>query len=142
MNFLSDQEFESCAEKTYKTSNRFAYFDVTCDSVNKIAEMKHLNFVPAVDHWCLYCNNKFAHMRCGQCKFVYFCNEECQRKAWSVHKKHCGRDLFCICANCGKENIPLSCADCPVKYCSDECMKIHQPLHKKCSDCKIFSVLK
>ena len=30
-----------------------------------------------------------ASKKCGQCQAVWYCNEECQRKAWKEHKHHC-----------------------------------------------------
>ncbi|KAJ6467066.1 hypothetical protein C8R47DRAFT_1078783 [Mycena vitilis] len=32
--------------------------------------------------------------RCGRCKLVWYCSSECQKKAWSDHKKFCGKEHF------------------------------------------------
>ncbi|KIM82966.1 hypothetical protein PILCRDRAFT_819767 [Piloderma croceum F 1598] len=29
------------------------------------------------------------HQRCGKCKQVYYCDQECQKRHWPVHKKDC-----------------------------------------------------
>lgn len=122
--------------KCYLTNNNFAYkYDTNSDYED---EIKIENFVPTYDKWCLNCGAKDAKGRCSKCKSVYFCNADCQKKCWPVHKKHCGRNLFILCINCGKENPSLKCADCPVRFCSQSCMdKILAP-HKE-YDCKYFA---
>jgi hypothetical protein len=37
---------------------------------------------------CMNCRNH-CNMRCSQCKCVYFCNRECQKAAWKIHKDEC-----------------------------------------------------
>ncbi len=37
---------------------------------------------------CLYCN-AIADKRCSKCKKVYFCNTECQKKCYLLHKFDC-----------------------------------------------------
>lgn len=120
----------------YKTNNRFAYKqDLTGISPND--ELKLYNFTPTYDKWCLYCNNKNCKLRCSSCKAIYYCNIECQKKSWPIHKKHCKRDLFCVCILCG-QNIPqISCDKCPVKYCDDECKKKIEVAHKE-FDCDTY----
>lgn len=125
----------------YLTNNRFAYqYDLT--GVFPMGESKHYNFVPTYDPWCLYCNYKGCKLRCSGCKFVYFCNQECQKKAWPLHKQHCKRDLFTLCINCGSDNIKMQCDNCPVKYCSIDCKNKIEIPHKDYDDCKIFSIKK
>lgn len=42
---------------------------------------------------CTFCNLPNGSLRCGQCKAVRYCNQDCQRKDWSAsascHKAHC-----------------------------------------------------
>jgi len=26
---------------------------------------------------------------CGECKMVFYCSSDCQRKAWKLHRPHC-----------------------------------------------------
>ena len=95
-------------------------------------EKKALNFTPTYDNRCLTCDKKGVKLRCGKCKVIYFCNEECQKEAWTVHKKHCGRDLFCVCIYCGKsvdQDNSLKCARCYVRFCSDNCYRNIINLH-------------
>lgn len=108
----------------YKTNNRYAYiFDLTGKSDSK--ELKHYNFSPSVVNWCIACDKRDCFSKCGKCKSVYFCNVECQKKAWSIHKQHCGRDLFTVCALCGvtltSHDMGYECKKCPLKYCSLDC---------------------
>lgn len=125
--------------RCYVTNNRFAYIFDTQGDIE--TEMKYTNFTPTYDKWCLYCNKKNVSLRCSVCKFVYFCNQDCQRKAWTIHQKHCKRDLFKICISCGSSIIKLKCDDCPVKFCSLKCKdEIIKP-HVEYGDCKKFSIL-
>lgn len=105
----------------YATYNRYAYL-YDKNGVEPLSESKGYNFVPTYDKWCLYCNNIDCELRCSRCKFVYFCGIDCQRAAWPIHKRHCGRDLFTLCIVCGKKVAkPIECPNCPVKFCGKEC---------------------
>ncbi len=132
----------------YATNNRFAYYTDLYKETNDIkhkrladAEMKTTNFVPTYDKWCLYCDNKSkVEQRCSICKTVYFCNAECQRKAWQLHKNHCRRDLFTLCAACGVPTPgggPYNCRSCPVRFCSEKCEKQIGSPHREI-DCPTF----
>lgn len=128
----NDPYLQNCC---YLTNNYFAYqYDSKTDFKKNI---KIFNFVPTYDKWCLYCNGE-AKLRCIQCKSVYFCNKDCQRRTYSIHKKHCGRDLFTICCNCGKQTIALKCDKCPVRFCSEKCKKEILQTHKD-YDCNYFN---
>ena len=120
----------------YKTNNRLAYLqDLT--GIPPESEMKFYNFTPTYDKWCLYCNNKNCKLRCSSCKLVYYCNNECQQKSWTIHKNHCKRDLFIVCIMCGKDNPKLKCDNCPVKYCDNDCKDKIEKEHKY-YDCATF----
>jgi len=116
-------------DNCYNTDNNFAYkMDLyhknpTNTNFKRVyGDSKGKNFVPTYDTWCLYCDNKSATNRCTGCKHIYFCNADCQKKAWPIHKKHCKRDLFNNCASCGKQsNKAFVCDKCPVNWCSQEC---------------------
>src|SRR5437868_13685033 len=113
---LSSSETQNILHNAcYRTNNRYAYtYDLTKKSDPK--EFKYYNFTPTYDPWCLFCNVKNCSNKCSKCKMIYFCNTECQRKAWPIHKKHCGRDLFTVCILCGSEdNLVFKCMNCPVK---------------------------
>jgi tetratricopeptide (TPR) repeat protein len=47
--------------------------------------------VAATHQPCGWCGTMDVHAskKCGQCQAVWYCNEECQRKAWKEHKHHC-----------------------------------------------------
>lgn len=96
----------------YNTNNRFVYlYDLHENNPYKqkeviLHELKIINFVPTYEKWCLYCDNKDnITSKCSQCKTVYFCDKECQRKAWKIHKKHCGRNQLAYCSHCGIKDI-------------------------------------
>lgn len=122
----------------YTSDNNFAYhYDLGGE--HKLRDIKIYNFVPTYDKWCLACAAKNAHLRCSKCKSVHFCSKQCQKKAWQIHKKHCGRDLFALCCCCGKgKNDAWKCDNCPVHYCSDICKNKFQSAHKE-FDCDYFS---
>lgn len=129
------QDFDTLLMICYKTNNNFAYhYDSKNDYSN---ELKIFNFVPSYDTWCLGCSSKSAKYRCSDCKSVYFCGKSCQKKCWKLHKKHCKRDIFCVCITCGSSNTQLKCDDCPVKFCSESCKNKLYNDHKNI-DCKYF----
>lgn len=39
---------------------------------------------------CEFCKTPGSLKKCSACKNTYYCSTECQRKAWSEHKKSCG----------------------------------------------------
>ncbi len=47
--------------------------------------------VAATHQPCGWCGRMAVHRAkfCGQCRLVWYCNEDCQRKAWREHKPHC-----------------------------------------------------
>ena len=134
-NLKSPQHLKKC----YDADNNFAYkFDT---HTNYDLHLKCFNFVPTYDTWCVVCDKKNCTLRCSKCKSVYFCNKECQKKAWSVHKKHCGRNLFTICSACGKSNPQLKCNNCPVKFCDEKCKRDIYGNHCEfdCEHMKLFN---
>ena len=48
---------------------------------------------------CDFCNKRSeTKLRaCGKCKFVFYCDAACQRKAWPTHKQECGSALDRLC---------------------------------------------
>lgn len=148
--------------KVYATNNRYAYLcdryqQTHSDADKKLAdaEIKVHNFAPTYDKWCLACQKRGCDLKCGGCKSIYFCNRECQAKAWPIHKAHCGRDLFTLCIQCG-ERLPAAtpssdasaavtsgsrrCTQCPVGYCSDKCYRAIAAPHTEI-DCPHFARL-
>lgn len=140
--------FEQNWRKCYAVDNNFAYkkdaFDADPSERNAarlLADVKCYNFVPTYDRWCLTCGSKQnVSLRCTKCRHVYFCNEACQRRAWPIHKRHCGRNVFSRCALCGKEtnNLAARCPDgCGVVWCSDQCRSEMLGAHRD-YDCAHF----
>lgn len=48
-----------------------------------------------------------ATLRCAKCQVVYYCNSECQRKAWSTHKKTC-HDEYLIKIDGDGQRVPAT----------------------------------
>ena len=135
MNTIPDEYKMLLYRNCYLSNNNFAYKYDTNDNYEN--ELKIYNFVPTYDKWCLRCLDRDARYKCSDCKAVYFCGRECQRKCWKVHKKHCKRNLFSLCSTCGSDNITLKCDKCPVKFCSDKCKNQIYGDHKE-FDCEYF----
>ena len=121
--------FDRNWKKCYAVDNNFAYkkdlFDAEPTQHNKIrmeADVRMYNFAPTVDRWCLWCERKEVKRICSKCHHVFFCDTECQRRAWGRHKVHCGRDVFAICITCAEPTTgAVKCDKCPVTWCSDAC---------------------
>lgn len=129
--------FELNKNILYKVDNNFAYkYETNIDRSKE--DLKLSNFVPTYDRWCIYCGKKNVDYRCGRCKSVYFCDQDCQKQAHRIHKNHCNRNLFCVCICCGSDQVLLKCEKCPAKYCSNSCRNEIEQTHKE-FDCKYFS---
>lgn len=132
----------------YKTNNNYAYLTAVSKGDNNrvghrlIQESKIINFVTTYKKICLNCGEKDAKYRCSGCKSVYFCTTGCQSMSWTIHKKHCTRDLFAICITCGQDTKALKCDNCPVHWCSEQCKEAIYSIHVE-TDCaqlgKIFN---
>lgn len=126
--------------------NNFAYHACLQNKYKMFENCKVTNFVPTYDKWCLYCDDRGKPKKtCSRCKSVFFCDTTCQKKAWKIHKKHCGQDLFRNCACCGtiiteahRQNSWHKCEKCPVKFCSPKCRKTLYEDHKMV-DCDYFA---
>lgn len=57
----------------------------------------HRGFSNAV--YCNACGNEKPDKKCSKCKAVQYCNRECQRLHWFVHKKSCNRPVSSTVAN-------------------------------------------
>lgn len=118
---LGEGEVNNLGNYCYATNNRYAY-KKDLNGTIPYDELKIYNFVPTYDAWCLYCDNKNAKFRCSKCKFIFFCNKDCQKKAWQIHRNHCGRNLFELCIMCGYNDTHIKCDNnCGVGYCSQKC---------------------
>lgn len=52
----------------------------------KYCYLTNNNFAYKYDKWCLNCSTKDVDFRCGKCKSVFFCDVNCQKKCWKIHK--------------------------------------------------------
>ena len=58
----------------------------------KLVEQKRLQEIANSQsgNHCSYCSHRAANLkRCGRCYNTLYCNEDCQKKDWKYHKKHC-----------------------------------------------------
>ena len=70
---------------------------------------------------------------CGRCMTALYCDVDCQKTHWPVHKLQCGQPA---CAACGKiPEKPMKCGRCmQVTYCDKAHQKYDWCSHKK--ECK------
>jgi hypothetical protein len=72
---------------------------------------------------------------CSRCNTASYCNTECQKAHWPIHKKACS---IITCQRCEKLETTKwfsKCARCEqVFYCGRDCQLADWPKHKK--DCK------
>jgi hypothetical protein len=71
------------------------------------------------------------HMCCSRCNEAYYCNVECQKAHWSVHKTAC---MLAPCQHCEKLETTKrfsKCSRCQqVFYCGRDCQIADWPNHK------------
>lgn len=69
-------------------------------------------------HKCGSCGAKSAVLKKCTCGKVWYCDKECQTKAWKSGHKVCGK----ACDGCGKTSEVLKACVCgEVWYCGKEC---------------------
>jgi hypothetical protein len=68
---------------------------------------------------------------CARCKAIFYCNPECQKEHWPVHKQAC---KLVTCQKCGKMETSTKfpkCARCQkVFYCGRDCQSADWVDHK------------
>jgi hypothetical protein len=84
LNAEGDVEYSDMCDECTENSAKDTCKDKKCEKCRCVPEIKYKKF-------CVTCNelkeNKL--MLCGYCKQVAYCNVECQKKNWNVHKKYC-----------------------------------------------------
>ena len=132
----------------YQTNHRFAYYQDLYEQTRdeKVIEwhsqeFRTDNFTPDYKEVCLYCHKPDATKRCGSCKTVAFCSQECQLNAWPIHKMRCRMSQFVCCCACGTqlktEDQGVKCQKCPVRFCSSKCRNKIKAYHDS-KDCDTF----
>lgn len=48
---------------------------------------------PSIMGKCGYCGSDQAQVKCAKCKSVFYCDKNCQKKDWKLHKKDCQEPL-------------------------------------------------
>ena len=106
------------------------------------------------DKVCNWCSKTGSDLqRCAACKTVWYCNVQCQKKAWKSHKKVCNKtkpetapsgtgesSTLKACNFCGKTQVQLQrCAACQeVRYCGTQCQRRDWRSHRE--NCTIIRV--
>lgn len=83
--------------------------------------------------------DKIERNFCSGCCKVWYCNADCQRQDWPLHKEHCG--VHVQCTYCGKFGRMDMCRGCSKAwYCGADCQLQHWEAHKAdCSVCIVCS---
>jgi hypothetical protein len=55
---------------------------------------------------CATCGEEKASKKCSKCKEVQYCDRECQRLHWFIHKKECNRNTDDL--NSKLENVKVA----------------------------------
>jgi hypothetical protein len=109
----------------------------TLDSVTGEANYSSLSEASTQCANCLKFNfgRESERLDCSRCNTACYCNAECQKAHWPIHKKAC---KIITCQRCEKlETMKLfsMCARCQqIFYCGRDCQVADWPNHKK--DCK------
>lgn len=54
---------------------------------------------------CITCSEPKAIKKCSKCKVVQYCDRECQRVHWFMHKKECSRSSTSNSGNAFRDKI-------------------------------------
>ena len=75
----------------YEISNSVTWCEII-DIVDPLVLVRDELTFNMITIWrpCATCGAS-AHRKCVNCKGIYYCNVECQRKGWESHKKDCRR---------------------------------------------------
>ena len=65
-------------------------------SNHKKKENKPINVIPTQEkrmNMCENCKRSGATEKCGRCLNIFYCNRECQKKDWIIHKNLCKKEI-------------------------------------------------
>lgn len=62
-----------------------------------------MTFVQDETTYCSTCGDEKPDKKCSKCKAVQYCDRECQRLHWFMHKKTCARPTSNTAATAKKE---------------------------------------
>lgn len=77
--------FKQIVTQLVSPSNTLPAFDILKQSI-----MGHNVFADQTVY-CDACNEENPSKKCSKCKSVQYCDRECQRLHWFIHKKTCGK---------------------------------------------------
>jgi hypothetical protein len=77
--------FQQVVRQLADKQNNFSALEVLKQAINGQRGFQDLNL------FCSTCGDEKPDKKCSKCKQVQYCDRECQRLHWSVHKKECAR---------------------------------------------------
>eukprot|EP00931_Biecheleriopsis_adriatica_P104302 TRINITY_DN78986_c0_g1_i1.p1 TRINITY_DN78986_c0_g1~~TRINITY_DN78986_c0_g1_i1.p1 ORF type:complete len:590 (+),score=65.91 TRINITY_DN78986_c0_g1_i1:70-1839(+) len=83
---------------------------------------------------CDHCGAAKGTQMCERCKNVHYCNRECQKAAWRIHRQVCCRrsSVQRVCDHCHSAEGAKMCERCKsAYYCGRECQRAAWRVHRK-----------
>lgn len=77
--------FQQIVRQLSDKGNHLTALEVLKQAINGQRGFQDLN------EFCNTCCDENPDKKCSKCKQVQYCNRECQRLHWQIHKKECGR---------------------------------------------------
>lgn len=79
--------FQQIVRQLADKENQFTALEVIKQAINGQRGFQDLHI------FCSCCGDENPDKKCSKCKQVQYCNRECQRLHWQIHKKECSRLL-------------------------------------------------
>ncbi|KAL7050097.1 hypothetical protein ACKWTF_003955 [Chironomus riparius] len=77
--------FQQVVRQLADKENQFTALEIIKQAINGQRGFQDVNI------FCSTCGDEKPDKKCSKCKQVQYCDRECQRLHWSIHKKECAR---------------------------------------------------
>lgn len=91
--------FQQIVRQLADKENQLTALEVIKQAINGQRGFQDLNIN------CYTCGDENPDKKCSKCKQVQYCNRECQRLHWQIHKKECGRLSTTTSATLANNNV-------------------------------------
>lgn len=83
--FRENLSFQQIVRQLADKENHLSALEVIKQTLNGQRGFQDVNML------CSACGDENPDKKCSKCKQVQYCDRECQRIHWQIHKKECGR---------------------------------------------------